>query len=330
MTVAVKSGHQNCTHSVCSYERSRQYDPTHTIVLRNAFAGQMGKRFRKIRGLVRGAILERDCFGMREATMPRIRVFQLPQPKAFDFPRSQDKITAFMEWLNEQVSLGVLETYEATQLGEAVEEAWTNVYIEQGYRAGVIRGRKELLAAGFVGVPAVETITGELWGIFGSPMHVDRAGILYTRTFTDLKGITDAMDSQISRILADGIARGLGPDELARRLVRTISGPDGDLGITDVLKRRISPERRAKMLARTEIIRAHHQATIQEYRNWGVVGVKIKAEWKTAGFNVCPECLALEGRIFSLDQIESMIPLHPNCRCVALPVDVTTYQRRVA
>jgi SPP1 gp7 family putative phage head morphogenesis protein len=74
------------------------------------------------------------------------------------------------------------------------------------------------------------------------------------------------------------------------------------------------------MLARTEIIRAHHIATIQEYRNWGVEGITVKGEWKTAGDDrVCSKCEQLEGKIFTLDEIEPMIPLHPLCRCIALP-----------
>ena len=74
------------------------------------------------------------------------------------------------------------------------------------------------------------------------------------------------------------------------------------------------------MLARTEVIRAHHIATIQEYRNWAIEGVIVKAEWMTAGDDrVCPKCEALQGKIFTLDEIELLIPLHPNCRCIALP-----------
>ena len=42
---------------------------------------------------------------------------------------------------------------------------------------------------------------------------------------------------------------------------------------------------------------------------------------------VCSQCLALQGKIFSLDEIEPMIPLHPNCRCIALPYieDITKF-----
>jgi SNF2 family DNA or RNA helicase len=50
------------------------------------------------------------------------------------------------------------------------------------------------------------------------------------------------------------------------------------------------------------------------------MGIDVKAEWKTAGDNrVCDLCNALEGKIFSIDEIEDMIPLHPECRCISLP-----------
>ena len=78
--------------------------------------------------------------------------------------------------------------------------------------------------------------------------------------------------------------------------------------------------RRAEIMARTEIIRAHHQATIMEYQNWAVEGIKVKAEWATAQDNrVCPQCAPLEGEIFPLETAMNMIPVHPSCRCIALP-----------
>jgi len=129
------------------------------------------------------------------------------------------------------------------------------------------------------------------------------------------------MDTQISRVLAQGMADGDNPRLLARKLIATINGTGmGELAITDTLGRFIPAARRAEMLARTEIIRAHHNATIQEYRNWAVEGVKVKAEFVTAGDDrVCDRCAALEREVFTLDRIEGMIPLHPNCRCCAIP-----------
>ena len=72
---------------------------------------------------------------------------------------------------------------------------------------------------------------------------------------------------------------------------------------------------------RTEVIAAHHSATIAEYRAAGVEGVEVKAEFSTAGDDlVCELCESLEGQIFELSEIEGLIPRHPNCRCVAIPV----------
>lgn len=143
---------------------------------------------------------------------------------------------------------------------------------------------------------------------------VHNCGLLFTRTYNDLKGITDTMSSQISRVLAQGMADGDGARMIARKLIQTINGQGESLGITDTLGRFIPAQRRALMLARTEIIRAHHMGMIQEYRNWGVIGVQVLAEWKTAGDDkVCEFCSSMEGKTFTLDEIEPMIPAHPNC-----------------
>jgi SPP1 gp7 family putative phage head morphogenesis protein len=150
---------------------------------------------------------------------------------------------------------------------------------------------------------------------------MDRVGVLFTRVFAELTGVTDVMASHIAQILAQGMIDGDGPALLARKMIAAIDGSGaGTLGITDTLGRFIPAKRRAEMIARTELIRAHHLATIQEYRNWGLLNIRVKAEWKTAGDDrVCVRCASLEGKIFTLDEIEPMIPLHPLCRCIALP-----------
>jgi len=293
-------------------------DPTRTTVLRNAFARNLRKRFNKLTQTIRQAIVVEDCFGLQPFT------FELTTPgrSAFAFPRSADKVSAFMAWLQQQVDAGILEVKELQQVGVGIEEAWTNKYIYDSYKRGVMRARYELQKAGF-DVPTIAQ-TGGIEISLATPFHIDRLGLLYTRTYSGLKGITTAMDTQISRVLAEGIANGDGPVLLARKLVSTINGTGmGDLAIRDTLGRFIPARRRAELLARTEIIRAHHQATIMEYRNWALEEVYVKAEWMTAGDNrVCPECALLEGEVFSLETIMSMIPVHPSCRCIALPYKV--------
>jgi SPP1 gp7 family putative phage head morphogenesis protein len=299
----------------------RNVDPTHTTTLRNAFAMQMNKRFNALIKKIQEAIVTHDVFGLSGLNSPFTLSVQQGEG-AFAFPRSADKVRAFMRWLENQIESGILTVGEFDQLGVGVETAWTNKYILETYKRGLIRARYEMKKQG-ANIPDLPDVDpfGQFNAGFGLPLHLDRLGLLYTRVFSELKGITAQMDQQISRVLAQGIADGDNPRVLARKLRSVIDGLDSEkLGITDSLGRYIPAKRRAEILARTEIIRAHHQAMIQEYMNWGVEGVTILAEWKTAGdHRVCSQCETMEGEVFTLEVAMNMIPLHPQCRCLALP-----------
>ena len=295
------------------------YDPTRTTVLRAQFAAEMGKRFSRLRGQIRKAIVDDDFFGLKKEFEFKVTAYA-----PFDFSRDAQKLVEFGAWLQEMINSEILEISTAVQLGYGVESAWTNRYIQTAYQKGVVRARNEIRAAGIMGVdglPIPELETEDLLNVaFNQAFHLDRVGLMYTRTFQELKGVTVQMSTQLSRVLAQGLADGKNPYDIARLLTKTITGPMGDLGITDTLGRFIPAERRAKMLARTEIIRAHHMATIQEYKNWGLVGVKVRAEWTTAGdARVCEECSKLQEKVYTLKEIEPMLPRHPQCRCIALP-----------
>lgn len=300
---------------ILTQSQVNHFDPTRTTVLRNAFAKDMHKRFLELVRMIVKSVVTNDAFGLD------INVFQMnpANKKQFAFPRSQDKVRAFMLWLEEQVKLGILEVDQFQQLGQGIDRAWTNKYILDSYKRGIQRARYEVKKAGF-DVPGIEQTGGVSMSLM-TPFHADRLGLMYTRMFSDLKGITQTMDTQISRVLSQGLADGDNPRLLAKKMIAVVNGAkSGELGITDTLGRYIPAQRRAEVLARTEVIRAHHQATIQEYKNWGVEGVNVLGEWKTAGDDrVCAECEDLEGQIFTLEEINNKIPLHPQCRCIALP-----------
>ena len=321
MTEACCSHRPSSTKGLSSYA-VRQVDPTRTISLRNAFVRDLNRRFTQLRGVIRRTIVDDDALAL-QGELRTLAEMTSAGRRAFDFPRTGDKVAAFMSWLDKQEAAGILEVTGRPQLGEAVEQAWTNKYIESSYQRGISRARQEMKAKGYP-VPSIAE-SGGIGVAFNTPLHLDRVGLLYKRTFSDLRGITDAMDAQISRVLSQAMAEGKSPRVIARLLTRTISGPVGDLGLTDTLGRFIPAQRRAKILARTEMIRSHHTAMINEYKAWAVEGVTVKAEWVTAGdARVCEECLSMEEREFTLREIEGLIPLHPQCRCIAIPVDVET------
>ena len=304
-------------------QQRREYDPTHTTTLRNRFAGEMGRRFRSLAQLIRTAVDEEDVFGLRER---RPGVLQTPGRRAFEFTTDAGKLRAFNAWLQREVDR---EIFGFRPIPGTSGTRWTDRYItsayQQGIRRAIVESRRIRGDSPDFDLPNATAVAAE----FNSPVHYSRVSVLWERVWTDLAGVTAAMSADMDRVLAQGFIEGRNPRVIARSLNKVITGKGGDLSLVDSLGRRISSLRRAQLIARTEIIRAHHLGNIQELRRFQVPGVVLRAEWSTAGdHRVCPQCQDLEGRVFTLDQIEGMIPLHPLCRCVAIPVRIPT--RRAA
>ncbi len=281
-----------------------QFDPTRTLTLRRNFTRDMSKRFRILKGDIRTSIVKNDAFGLRKKSPT---IFTPAASGEFAFTSTPEKVDAFLSWLNEQQNDGLLEIIKrpGAVLRQGIEEPWTNIYIRPAYEKGALSGAQKLKQAGIEVRLGDDGLT-RIAGVFDQPVHADRAGAIYTRTFTDLKGITALTSVSMARVLIDGILRGGSPEFLAQQITSKID----TIGLN-----------RARTLVRTEIVRAHHLATVQEYRNAGLNEVIVLAEFSTAGDDrVCPECAALEGRIFTLDEIEGLIPVHPGCRCTTLPV----------
>ncbi len=290
---------------------NKRYDPTKTTTLRNMMVKESNRRFKMIEDAVEKAIITENVFGFE--------VLQnTPGSNAYGFLSDDKKIQEFLIWLQGLINDDVIEIQGLPQ--GRISKNWLYKYLQTAYQRGVAKAREELRKAGY-NVPTI-TASGGLAAVMSVPVHIDSLALVYTRVFTDLKGITDQMSQQIGRLLAEGFASGANPRVIARRIISAINGNNmGQLGITDTLGRFIPAKRRAEILARTEIIRAHHYANINEYKTWGVVGVEVEAEFKTAGDDrVCSQCASLEGNIYTLDEILPMIPVHPQCRCIALPI----------
>ncbi|MCW5678445.1 MAG: minor capsid protein [Xanthobacteraceae bacterium] len=272
-------------------KRRRLSDPTFTLSIRRRFEADLVRRFKKLRADIWKSIVTYDGFGLRTN--------EPAPPNSFAFPRSGDKVSSFMDWLYAQQNSGILEVQRGATLSSAARNSWANVYIDSAYQRGLRQAGNELRGAG------ASISDRYLDTAFLQPVHADAVGLIYTRTFSELEGVTRAMDQQISRVLAQGLAEGRGMMDVARDIVDRVDS----IGIT-----------RARMIARTEIVAAHAEASLNMYEEAEVEGVAVVAEWATAGDNaVCPECEDMEGKTFLLDEARGMIPLHPNCRCAFIP-----------
>lgn len=152
-----------------------------------------------------------------------------------------------------------------------------------GWKPGNIRAARRILSADGADV--------------GLQRLLDDAGVTISR-------IAENRLDEVAAVLADGLERGLGPQEIARALRGVVDDPVWALTV-----------------AWTETNRAQSAAALDQYRTAGKAG---KA-WMTAhDQRVCPICQGNqdEGGIL-LDQVfasgEQYPPAHPRCRCAVVP-----------
>ena len=290
-----KRGSAMCDHHSHSHTPSinavLRQDPTRTLTIRNRFEAENKRRW--------GRVLKRLREFMAQAPL-------LMTNEEFDFPTGPLQTATVLDFLNEAVRTEVIDPKEAGRVlrekgAQPTPGNWVEGYLYSSYKKGVRRAESEVNKR----LPKGNKV-GLMEGALKRKNHQDKLTQILGRVYTDLDNVTEAMEAGIRREIALGLEGGEGTEKIAKR----IEGRVEKIGRT-----------RSKVIARTEVIRSHHVANIATYREAGVEGVVVQAEFSTAGDQrVCPECEALEGKRYTVTEIENVIPVHPNCRCVALPI----------
>jgi len=264
----------------------------------------MSRRFRRLAAAITKLLVEEDALGQKLRQSPLV----IHQVHQFAFHTDPQKLQAFQQWLQEQVSAGVLQTDGLTG------QPWMGKYVQSAYRQGMLRAYTDSTKAGMMEKPDWYAGSRQqfLQTAFGQPETMQKIQLLATRSFEELKGVTATMSQQMGRILAKGLAAGMGASTIARDMVKSIGA---------------LTRSRAQMIARTEIINAHAEGQLDAFRVLGVKQLGIQAEWSTAGDAlVCPECAAMEGKVYNTEDAHGLIPLHPNCRCAWIPTPLGEVQ----
>lgn len=274
--------------------RPLRADPTRTTLIRRRFMAEMNRRFKKLMAAIKDFIDTKDALALREK---KLGIAILAQPREFQFVSDPAKLKAFNNWLRQQIEADVL----SASPGTPIDEPWLAKYIESAFKRGQINAylstkEAQLLEAEGIGEQSLESF---LRSSFNQPETMNKIQLLATRAFENLKGVTATMSSQMNQILAQGMVDGSGAAEIASEMVDTI----GSLA-----------DSRALAIARTETIAAHASGQLDAFADLGIDELGVRAEWSTAGDDrVCPECEAMEGQTFTVDEAEGLIPLHPNC-----------------
>lgn len=312
-----------CTHAGGLVVNAVNRDPSRTTRLRAQFAAAVTRRLRLIMRLITESIVTNDVFALVVEPLKLPTMNAALPVRAFQFKTNAEKVDLFIAWLKSNNNVELLDL-----AGDAIRPAtgqvpWANSFIDTGYKRGIRRASTEnrKLAGKLDLVLPADLPELTIDARFAQPIHADRVAAIYQRTYQDLKGITDDMEALMRNRLAEGLAEGRNPRQIAQILNKTIEASGASLKTVDSIGRKLPSITRARIIARTEIIRAHHVGAINTYREAGILGVMVRAEWVTAGDDrVCAACEELEGQIFPLDVIEELIPLHPQCRCAAIPV----------
>lgn len=224
------------------------------------------------------------------------------------FLTSPEKLKAFQDWLALQLK------DEITTDERTTSDDWWRKYVERGYEKGAGRAFDD------VRKPALQQKDGDvsdfyrgskaefLRSSFGRAETIEKTQLLASRVFTDLKGVTEAVSTQLSRTLVDGLTQGMNPRAIAREMQKAIDGIGKVRSLT---------------IARTEIIRAHAEGQLDAMERLGVTRVGVMVEWATArDSRVCPLCIPLQGMVLKISEARGMLPRHPNCRCAWSPANV--------
>lgn len=292
-------------------------DPTRTLTLRNKWVADWNRRIKALKSVVLKAIVEQDVFGLKEQEhfLQVQEDLPVPEPRKFAYRYSQQKVEAFMAWLKEMESRSLLEIIQRPGTLRPEGEPWSNLYVRSAYQRGLeyartnIASRSAEIAAGMglkVPLPPSFKSTGAaISALLHQPFHADRLALAYTRVFDELKGVTAAMDQQISRELAKGIMEGLNPRDIGERIGDRIEA----IGAT-----------RGRLIARTEVINVHAQAALNEYYSAEkTTGEVVLVQWKaTHDSRVREKHLDRDMGVYTKEEAYALIG-EPNCRCALLP-----------
>jgi len=222
----------------------------------------------------------------------------------FDFVTQPEKVRAFLAWLTGVMDDLILAGYDPAR------QAIPNRFLMRAIAQAAQRADNELIRAGII--PASVVRAGGILTPDAIPASLARtAQILFTRNYAALEGLTADIGREIARELSSGVLAGINPRDMAK----TLTGVIEQRGIV-----------RANIIARTEVVNAYAETSLDRYEQWGVQEVTAMVEFSSAGDDrMCSRCDMLNGSTYTTEDARGVIPVHPQCRCTWLPI---SYSRR--
>lgn len=280
-------------------------DPTRSATLRRIFLADLTRRFKALDREIQELVVTQDEFGLKAEELANPWV---TNAAGWRWEPNDKKIELFRQWLASKLKKIIYDEGSS----EVTGDAWWDAYIQSAYQKGLGRAWDQIKKSIKGATEKLDFFAGTreqfLQSAFNRPVHRDKVKLMAGRTFNDLKGVTDAMSTKITRTLVDGLIQGQGPIAIAKQMSEDVS----TIGLD-----------RAKTIARTEITRVHAEGQLDAMERLGVKEVGVSVEWSTAEDEaVCPLCQPMEGVVLSIEESRGLLPRHPNCRCAFVPANI--------
>ena len=201
--------------------------------------------------------------------------------------------------------------------GALTNRWWLNANLTSAYTDGAsdaLQSAKNIAVADIVGQEISSTIRGtQLEQVVFTQGFQSRVGLVQSRVFEEMKGLTDSTKTDLANTLARGMASGKGVKALTK----------------DVMKRVDISYSRSKRIVRTEILNAYRTATAAETdvinedvyadSEWGMLQLWFSALAPTSR----PTHVQKHGETYTTQEVREFYTLSGNainCLCSQSPV----------
>lgn len=262
--------------------------------LEQSYSQELGRRFENLRGATRETLTGNDALGLRSN---RGHGDTDRPPPATDLADSSasaaQRHEAFMQWFRDAVATALLGDTSDRLVDQG--RHYTGRFVRSAYDRGLTYARHRLSEVG-IDVDELDVTTAQT-----RPTHEEQLTAAYRRQVTLLNGAANAMESDASRVVLDELTGGATAGTLADRVTESI---------------RTTQSRRGDATAATEPITVFSAAVATRYEDAGIRKAKV-----LTFPDACDRCKALaDDNPYSIDQAKSILPEHPFCRCVVIPL----------
>lgn len=223
------------------------------------------------------AYYEHLCQGLGRQLAQTIEWLQSPEAKEFYNERAD-----YLDWLWSQYDienqLDSIINYNASSC---------DTFMDNFYHAGASIGYQQLKR-----------------GLAYTPADEKTLNFIRLTDYGFIKKLNSDMKDSIRKTIFEDIALGNSYQKTINKVRK--------LPLEPVAEGKLSPDVRARMIARTERGRARGFGTLQSYANYGVEYYDLI----TRGPRACTICLDLEANNpYPLSDSRAYVPIHPNCIC---------------